>query len=294
MRNLLALIVLCNSFLLVAQITPSICVQTLKGEIRDKITNELLPNSIIVLSDQDGRVIESQFTKEDAQFLFKLECNKDHKIEGRKGEYTTEFKLFTTSDEPDKVLKIVILLGKGKMDFITYNKEVKTAIKNIKVDGIPKISPNIIEQPPVIAQVVEATSKEVSKSNNDISSLEIAPIYFDLGSSYLSTKAKTKLHNIVTLMKKNPKIVVECAAYSDAQGTLKYNQWISDRRAKRTIDFIIKRGIDPHRITGRGFADKVLVNKCVKNVVCKEEEHAANRRADFVIVKIEKRIITHK
>ena len=67
----------------------------------------------------------------------------------------------------------------------------------------------------------------------------------------------------------------------------KYNNALSDRRAKSTRDWLIKAGIDASRLTAKGYGESQLVNHCADGVKCSELEHQANRRSEFVILSIE-------
>ena len=66
-------------------------------------------------------------------------------------------------------------------------------------------------------------------------------IYFEFDSSYLNKEAKTELHKVVDLMNKCPKMLIESASHTDSQGPTGYNMWLSDRRAKRTVDYILEK-----------------------------------------------------
>ncbi|WP_141384446.1 OmpA family protein, partial [Flavobacterium flevense] len=57
----------------------------------------------------------------------------------------------------------------------------------------------------------------------------------------------------------------------------------SDRRAKSTISWLVQNGINANRLTGKGYGESQLVNKCTDNVKCTEEEHQMNRRSEFII-----------
>jgi hypothetical protein len=37
-------------------------------------------------------------------------------------------------------------------------------------------------------------------------------------------------------------------------------------------------------LTGKGYGETQLVNKCADGVKCSEEEHQANRRSEFIIM----------
>ncbi len=256
------------------------CNQIVKGEVRDKNTTDLLQEAIVVLSDIDGNVLETQRVQDDATFSFKIKCETTYKLEGRKVDFTAESKDFTTTDEADKELKLLISLGKGNIDFIADAKvekeeDIKKVVEVVEIQEEEEVK---LEEIPV------ETVPDKIKKTSDIYVPNIDPIYFDLASSYLSKKAKIQLQQTVTMMKEHPKMVIELGAHSDAQGSDKINNWFSDRRAKRTTDYMIGKGIASNRITGKGYGATQLVNDCIRNAECSEAQHAKNRRTDFVII----------
>ena len=68
------------------------------------------------------------------------------------------------------------------------------------------------------------------------------------------------------------------------------NLRLSERRAEASSAYIIKTGINKNRITYKGYGESKLLNSCEcegdKTSTCSEEEHAKNRRTEFIIVKI--------
>lgn len=68
--------------------------------------------------------------------------------------------------------------------------------------------------------------------------------------------------------------------------TEEYNLHLSQKRAESAVMYIIGRGIDPGKITARGYGESFLVNqcKCEPGTICSEEEHQANRRTEFRIL----------
>ena len=249
------------------------CVQVVKGEVRDKNTNDLLTEAQVVLSDADGNVLETQTVEDNATFSFKIKCETTYKLEGKRIEYTSESKQFTTTNEANKQLKLLISLGKGNIDFI---RDAKVAVPKDIVEVTEPEEPKL-----VISDELPKKEKVIVESTR---SIIINPVYFDLASSYLNRRAKIELQKIANLMKEYPKMVIELKAHSDAQGSDKINNWFADRRAKRTRDYIIQRGIDPSRITAKGYGATQLVNQCSRDAQCTEEEHQKNRRTEFVIV----------
>lgn len=110
-------------------------------------------------------------------------------------------------------------------------------------------------------------------------------VYFDLNSSYLNKESKTLLDRLSKILADNPSVNLRIASHTDSRGADSYNAWLSDRRAKRTLDYLISLGIDAQRLGGEGLGEQMLTNHCDDNVRCTEEEHRANRRSEFVITK---------
>jgi outer membrane protein OmpA-like peptidoglycan-associated protein/tetratricopeptide (TPR) repeat protein len=118
---------------------------------------------------------------------------------------------------------------------------------------------------------------------------DLNPIYFDLDKSNIRPDAKIELDKIVKIMNDNPTLVVELGSHTDCRATMKYNLSLSDRRAKASATYIKGRISNPKRIYGKGYGESNLVNDCgcegeLKSS-CSEEEHQANRRTEFRIVK---------
>jgi outer membrane protein OmpA-like peptidoglycan-associated protein len=84
-------------------------------------------------------------------------------------------------------------------------------------------------------------------------------------------------------------MVVELGSHTDCRNTKKYNQKLSEKRAKSSADYIKHKIYKPERVYGRGYGETKLVNSCAceKRVVsnCSEEDHQMNRRTEFIIKK---------
>ncbi|BFM45351.1 OmpA family protein [Flavobacterium sp. CFS9] len=111
----------------------------------------------------------------------------------------------------------------------------------------------------------------------------IKMIYFDLDKSNIRTEAALDLEKILDVLNQYPKMKLDIRSHTDSRATYKYNEALSDRRAKSTIQWLIKNGITPDRLTGKGYGETQLVNKCSDGVPCTEEEHQMNRRSEFII-----------
>lgn len=107
-------------------------------------------------------------------------------------------------------------------------------------------------------------------------------IYFEFDKSNITKEAAFELDKAVEAMKDNPELVVMVKSHTDSRGSDKYNMSLSDRRAKSTVQYIISKGIDKSRISGQGYGESQPKVKCT---TCTKEQHAQNRRSEFIIVK---------
>jgi len=125
----------------------------------------------------------------------------------------------------------------------------------------------------------------------DLSKLmEIGDIFFDYGKFEIRTDAALQLDRIVTIMNEYPNMVIELGSHTDCRGTKAANKTLSDNRAKASADYIKSRITNPIRISGIGYGEsKLKVDcPCEGTVVstCPEEEHAKNRRSEFIVKKV--------
>ena len=108
------------------------------------------------------------------------------------------------------------------------------------------------------------------------------PIYFDFDKSNITNKAAFELDKLVAIMEKYPDMVIRAESHTDARGPASYNRGLSDRRAKSTAQYVISKGISEERISGVGKGEEEPKVDCSQG--CSKEEHAQNRRSEFIIV----------
>ena len=103
-----------------------------------------------------------------------------------------------------------------------------------------------------------------------------ATMLFDTNSSYIKIEANPLLDEVVTILEKNPQLKVEIQGYADNTGTPEYNQWLSERRAKRVMDYLVTKGIDSARLEAKGYGS---TNPVASNAT--EAGRAQNRRVEL-------------
>ncbi|UPT68695.1 MAG: OmpA family protein [Sphingobacteriales bacterium JAD_PAG50586_3] len=109
-------------------------------------------------------------------------------------------------------------------------------------------------------------------------------IYYDLDKYNIRPDAAVELDKIVKLMNEYPSMVIELGSHTDSRANDQYNITLSDNRAKSAVAYLVKRGIAKDRLTWKGYGETKLVNGCVNDATCTEEEHQRNRRTTFKVL----------
>jgi outer membrane protein OmpA-like peptidoglycan-associated protein/tetratricopeptide (TPR) repeat protein len=108
-------------------------------------------------------------------------------------------------------------------------------------------------------------------------------IYFEFNKSNITREGAAELDKLVEAMRANPEMVIMAKAHTDNRGSDQYNMNLSNRRAKATVQYVMSKGIAKERISGQGYGESQPKVNC--GTECTEEQHAQNRRSEFMIVK---------
>ncbi|MBF4519559.1 OmpA family protein [Flavobacterium sp. ANB] len=133
---------------------------------------------------------------------------------------------------------------------------------------------------------LEKQIKPITIGTDLAKTLNIPIIYFDLDKAFIRKDASFELEKVLAVLKEYPEMKIDVRSHTDSRQTAKYNIVLSNKRVKATIEWFVKKGISANRLTGRGYGETQLVNKCSDDVLCTEEEHQLNRRSEFIIVSI--------
>ena len=168
----------------------------------------------------------------------------------------------------------------GKTYYVRVEKEnYETGEKGISISNKSNVSRLDFE--------FEKRIKPIGLGTDLAKTLNIPIIYFDLDKSFIRKDAAYELEKIMIVMNDFPKLKIEIRSHTDSRQTEKYNNALSERRAKATRDWLVKKGINANRLTAKGYGESQLVNHCADGVKCSEAEHQENRRSEFVIVSME-------
>jgi OOP family OmpA-OmpF porin len=104
-------------------------------------------------------------------------------------------------------------------------------------------------------------------------------VLFDFNSAEVKSEAYPMLNNAILILKKNPNLKVEIDGHTDNVGSAAYNKTLSLKRAEAIKAFFVSRGIDPKRLStkGFGFTKPAASNKT-------KEGRAKNRRVELTPV----------
>jgi outer membrane protein OmpA-like peptidoglycan-associated protein len=132
--------------------------------------------------------------------------------------------------------------------------------------------------------------KEQIKAKADLAKiLELNEIFFDLNKSTIREDAKVELDKIVAIMNEYPKMRVELSSFTDCRASEKYNQILSDSRAKASAKYIKSRITKPSRIFGKGYGEVKNSSNCPceNNAIteCTEAQYQEARKTVFTILR---------
>lgn len=101
-------------------------------------------------------------------------------------------------------------------------------------------------------------------------------ILFHFASAELLESSLKSLYEVASILIENPSLKLSIEAHADNRGTPERNLMWSERRAKAVADYLIGKGIQPDRITWKGFGDTqpVADNKT-------EQGREQNRRVEL-------------
>ena len=196
-------------------------------------------------------------------------------------------------DSVETVLKELTSDASGKYDFGAVDCGTQFKIRAEKptynANEIAVYIPN--ESGITDTKIALELTEKPMKSGDDLrTALGIDIIYFDLDKSNIRPDAAVELAKVAEVMKQYPNMHIDVRSHTDCRQTAKYNQALSDRRAKATIAWLVKNGIDKSRLTGKGYGESQLVNECecepTNQSNCPEEEHQKNRRSEFIILSL--------
>lgn len=136
-----------------------------------------------------------------------------------------------------------------------------------------KQEPQVVEVEKIVTVVDTVYIQQLEEIEKNFNAAE-----FVAGKAELSEDAKFVLHDLAKMMKTHPELKLRLVGHTSAEGSLEFNQKLSEDRAQAAVDFMISHGgIDASRLEAEGKGSSQLKN--TENPMAPE-----NRRTEFIVV----------
>ena len=186
------------------------------------------------------------------------------------------------------LVKKQVEVTKAACEIVKIAEQTKTVTKQVLVKNETTRSTT------VPAEYVDITKRKLKKAGGLTVWKEVPctlprqgivlPINYELGSARLTASSiRTIDKNLLTMLNDKPNSIVEIGSHTDARGSAKANQSLSERRAKSVVEYLISKGIDKDRLLAVGYGETQLLNNCSDGTTCSESKHAKNRRTEFKV-----------
>ncbi|MDR2556364.1 MAG: OmpA family protein, partial [Bacteroidales bacterium] len=126
-------------------------------------------------------------------------------------------------------------------------------------------------------------------------------ILYAVGKWDLQEQYQDSLIGLITMLEKNPRLVIELASHTDIRPIAMGNDSLSQLRAQAVVDYLIERGIHPERLVAKGYGAQVprmlnigpdsgmvLTEEYINSISDRnrrEQAHQLNRRTEFSILR---------
>lgn len=180
-------------------------------------------------------------------------------------ELESEKTLFTSFSSPQTGDFLVALPLNKNYALNVHRKGYLFYSENFSLEGIDTTKPYRLDVP---LQPILVGQRTVLKN-----------IFFETASYQLKPESNAELNKLVAFLKQNPELNIEIGGHTDNEGTKKYNQQLSENRAKAVYQYLIEHSIGPERLSYKGydFSQPIATNETPQG-------RALNRRTEFKIV----------
>lgn len=126
-------------------------------------------------------------------------------------------------------------------------------------------------EPPPAPKRVEVTADQIVIHDK---------ILFEVDKAIIRTESHGLCDEIAQVIKDNPQIrKISVEGHTDSDGSLKYNQSLSERRAAAVMQYLVDHGVPQERLASQGFGE----SKAIADNATPEGKEK-NRRVEFIIL----------
>jgi peptidoglycan-associated lipoprotein len=116
---------------------------------------------------------------------------------------------------------------------------------------------------------------------------QLKNVYFGYDSANINSMAGKELDKLVDILNDNPEIKIELSSHTDSIGTHEKNMDLSQRRATSSVNYLVKKGIDPARLVAKGYGEtRPVARNMNPDGSDNPAGRARNRRTEFRILEI--------
>ena len=138
--------------------------------------------------------------------------------------------------------------------------------------------------------------------------IELPNIFYDFNKYDLRPESMVSLDKLVETLNDNPNVTIELMSHTDSRDTEEYNDELSQRRAQSVVEYLIEKGIEPERLSAKGYGESVpkvvdasvvdqasflktgitLTEEYINSLPTEEQKeiaHQINRRTEFRVLR---------
>jgi outer membrane protein OmpA-like peptidoglycan-associated protein len=252
---------------------------------RKTVSEYLGKRDALYKKKQENGVVEKSFYPELKQSnkLFSVEPSKEYLIYA----YTktdTAFFTFTSSAEGRKVANTFEtdtseadynLLSAKKIDLVTVNLFLK---HTVKIDTVKLIAVTQDEKTFTVAKLIEDIKK-----NEQPRGLKVI-LNYDFDDANFIKDHAASLDSMATFMTEYPDLKIFISAHTDNKGSDRYNNELSNKRAKSIENYLQDKGISKKRMKSKGYGEtQPIAPNTNEDGTDNPGNRYLNRRAEVVI-----------
>ena len=138
----------------------------------------------------------------------------------------------------------------------------------------------------LVTNITVDTVIYIDKKSTTIA-FQLKNVYFGYNLDNINDTAAHELDKLVDILNDNPDIKIELSSHTDSVGTDANNMNLSQRRATSSVNYIVKKGIDPSRLVAKGYGEtRPVARNTNPNGTDNPAGRARNRRTEFRILEI--------
>lgn len=111
-------------------------------------------------------------------------------------------------------------------------------------------------------------------------SIVLENIFFEFNKTALLPESFKELDKISSFVLSNNIKLIEIGGHTDSEGSVTYNQKLSEGRAKSVVEYLRSKGVSSERMQARGYGELKPIDTNLS-----EEGRAVNRRVEFTLLK---------